>query len=162
MKKDPHFLIRAAQIQQEKQRFSHPLNPGSLMVGTHLSSMVGLKRSGVSLLSVPPGNESTIYHSHHCEEEWIYILQGTGTARVDDREYQVNAGDFLGFTTPSLAHNLHNSGDADLVYLVGGEHRDVEIAEFPDLGKRVIRHGETIEMVDIDTVEDLRFEGNSD
>ena len=34
----------------------------------------------------------------------------------------------------------------DLVYLMGGENLDVEIAGFPRLGKRRLRRGENIEI----------------
>jgi uncharacterized cupin superfamily protein len=35
------------------------------------------------------------------------------------------------------------------VYLMGGENLDVEIAEFPHLGKRMIRQQDTIEIYDL-------------
>jgi uncharacterized cupin superfamily protein len=47
-----------------------------------------------------------------------------------------------------VAHHLKNTGDADLVYLMGGENLAVEIAEFPRLGKRMLRRGEAIEIYD--------------
>jgi len=37
------------------------------------------------------------------------------------------------------AHHLRNTGAGDLVYLSGGEQRDIEIADFPRLGKRLVR-----------------------
>jgi hypothetical protein len=41
----------------------------------------------------------------------------------------------MGFPAPSVTHHLRNPGTEDLVYLMGGEHRDVEVAEFPSIGK---------------------------
>ena len=54
----------------------------------------------------------------------------------------------MGFPTPSVAHHLRNPYDEDLVYLVGGENLDVEISDFPRLGKRVLRRGQDVEIYD--------------
>ena len=51
-----------------------------------LSRLTGLKHSGVNLARIAPGKESFVYHSHQREEEWLYILSGTGTAEIDGHE----------------------------------------------------------------------------
>jgi len=143
------FLWHAAEIEDQADSFSHPWNPDSLVSGTRMSRLAGMQRVGVSKVTVPAGKESFIYHSHHREEEWLYILSGKGVARIDAQEYAVVAGDFMGFPTPSVAHHLTNPYAEDLVYLMGGESRDVEIADFPDLGKRMLRRGAEIEIFDV-------------
>lgn len=55
----------------------------------------------------------------------------------------------MGFPTPSVAHHLRNSYEQELMYLMGGENQDVEIADFPHLGKRMLRRGETVEIYDV-------------
>jgi len=126
--------------------FSHPWNPNSEIVGTRLSTLVGLSRTGVSLVHIPAGKESFVYHAHYREEEWIYIISGRGIAEIDDEEFEVSAGDFMGFPTPSVAHHLRNPYNEELAYLVGGENLDVEVAEFPRLGKRMLRRGQDVEI----------------
>jgi uncharacterized cupin superfamily protein len=143
------FLVKAEQIAAHLQTFSHPWNPNSEISGTFLGRRVGLKRTGVNFAKVPPGKESFIYHSHHREEEWIYILSGRGTAEIDGEEFEVSAGDFMGFPTPSVAHHLRNTGDEDLVYLMGGENLDLEVADFPQLGKRMLRREGCIEIYNL-------------
>ncbi|MEB3278127.1 MAG: cupin domain-containing protein [Lyngbya sp.] len=145
-KKSP--ILQAKQIVENIQMFSHPWNPNSEILGTDLGRTVGLKRTGVNFIKVPPGKESFIYHSHYSEEEWIYILSGKGVAEIDGEEFEVVSGDFMGFPTPSVAHHLKNIGDEDLVYLVGGENLEIEIAEFPKLQKRMLRRGNTVEIYD--------------
>jgi uncharacterized cupin superfamily protein len=140
------LLLRAEQIAANLHSFSHPWNPNSELAGTQLGMAVGLQRTGVNFIRVPPGKESFIYHSHYREEEWIYILSGHGVAEIDEAEFEVNPGDFMGFPTPSVAHHLRNTGDKDLVYLTGGENLEIEIAEFPRLGKRMIRRKEAVEI----------------
>jgi uncharacterized cupin superfamily protein len=149
MSKPKPNIIRRAEIEQARETAHHPLNPTSEIPGTHLSAMTGLERAGVSLVRIPPGKESFVYHAHYCEEEWLYIRSGRGVAEIDDVEHEVGPGDFMGFPAPSVAHHLRNPGDADLVYLMGGENRDVEIADFPKLGKRMVRRGSVADLFDI-------------
>ena len=142
-------IVRAADIAAHAQEFSHPWNAESLMRGTQLARSVGLKRTGVNLIRIPAGKESFAYHSHQHEEEWVYVLSGRALALIDDVEYEIGAGDFIGFPTPSVAHHLRNPGPDELVYLVGGENRENEIADFPKLGKRIVRRGKEVEVVDL-------------
>ena len=55
----------------------------------------------------------------------------------------------MGFPTPSVAHHLRNPFNEDLVYLMGGENRDLEVADFPKLGKRMIRRIDGIDIFDL-------------
>jgi len=149
MEKRPE-LIRAAEAEAAFETHSHPWNPKSEVSGVQLARRCGLKRTGVSLACLAPGRESFAYHSHEREEEWLYILSGTGTAEIDGEEHEVGPGDFMGFPTPSVAHHLRNSGDEPLVYLMGGENLDAEVATFPRLGKRMVRVGGRAEIYDLD------------
>jgi len=110
-----------------------------LIRGATLSRLTGLERTGISFARIPPGKESFVYHAHQFEEEWIYILSGRGVAEIDGQEHEVGPGDFMGFPTPSVPHHLKNPFDVELVYLMGGENREFEVAEFPKLGRRMVR-----------------------
>jgi uncharacterized cupin superfamily protein len=142
------FVLRASEISEQAATFSHPWNPNSHIIGTRMSALVGLQRTGVGLAKIPPGKESFIYHAHHQEEEWIYILSGRGIAEIEGETLEVSAGDFMGFPTPFVAHHLRNPYGEELIYLVGGENVDVEIVDFPHQGKRMLRRGEVIEIYD--------------
>ena len=142
------YVVRAKEAEESASRFSHPWNPNSELYGTRLSSLVGLSRIGVSRVRVPPGKESFVYHSHHREEEWIYVLSGRGVAEIGDEEHEIGAGDFMGFPAPQVPHHMRNPFDEELVYLVGGEALDVDVADFPRLGKRMVRLGEDVEIYD--------------
>lgn len=142
-------ILRALDAKAQQQTFSHPWNPNSEITGTMLGRALGLARTGVSLARIAAGKESFTYHSHACEEEWMYILAGRAVAEIDGVEYEVGAGDFLAFPTPSCAHHLRNPFDEELVYLMGGENREVEIADFPKLGKRMVRQGSEVQIYNI-------------
>lgn len=85
------------------------------------------------------------------------MLSGRGVIEIGDEEHEIGPGDFMGFPTPAVGHLLKNPvGDEDLVYLVGGERKEVEIATFPKLGKHVIRIGGAAKVVDSDKLEPFR------
>ena len=149
MAQEERFVARAEEIERQQERHAHPWNPNSELHGTRLSSLVGLSRLGVTRAVMPPGKESFVYHSHHREEEWMYVLSGRGVAEIGDEEYEVGAGDFVGFAAPQVAHHLRNPSEAeDLVYLMGGEVLDVDVADFPRLGKRMVRRETEVEIYD--------------
>lgn len=134
----------------EGRSFSHPLNPNSEIHMRSLGDAVGLERIGIHILRIPPGKESFVYHMHHTEEEFIYILSGRGIAEIGDEEHEVGPGDFMGFPAPSVGHHLRNPFNEDLMYLSGGERRTVEVADFPKHNKRIVRVGLTFSMYNID------------
>jgi uncharacterized cupin superfamily protein len=143
------FIFRSSEIEQREQSFSHPWNPKSQLIGVQLGRALGLKRTAVSIARMPPGKESFVYHSHQHEEEWLYILSGQGIAEIDGEELEVGPGDFMAFPTPSAPHHLKNPFDQELVYLMGGENREFEVADFPRLGKRMVKSGEKFEVYDV-------------
>jgi uncharacterized cupin superfamily protein len=140
------FILTSFEISQREQPFSHPWNPKSQLIGVQLSRALGLKRTGVSIARIPSGKESFVYHSHQSEEEWLYILSGRGIAEIDGEEIEIAAGAFMAFPTPSVPHHLKNPFDQDVIYLMGGENHGIEIADFPRLGKRMIRNGDQIDI----------------
>jgi uncharacterized cupin superfamily protein len=158
MAEDRPLLIRAsdrARIPEEKAR--HPLNPNSEIRGWSLSDLVGLKRCGLYLIRIPPGKESFILHSHHVQEEFMYVLEGRGMARIGDEEHEVGPGDFIGFPTPSVAHHLRNPFAEELVYLSGGEKGEFEVADFPGIGKRLVRAGKEVKLYPLAAGEPLSY-----
>ncbi len=137
------YLVKASKIQElPEQRFQHPLNANAVRRTKSIGDWVGLERLGVHLVRVEPGRDTTQFHYHHQEEEFIYILSGQGIATIGEAEYKVGPGDFMGFTAPSQPHSLSNLLDQDLVYLMGGERRSVDICDYPRLKQRLVRTGE--------------------
>src|SRR3954465_5643596 len=139
------WIIRAsdrAKIPEESQK--HPLNPNSEIHGWALSDLVGLRPVRPSLLRVPPGKESFILHNHYVQEEFMYVLSGRGMARIGDAANEIGPGGFIGIRTPSSLHTLREHGSEDLVYLAGGEKVAFEIADFPTVGKHLVRAGSEV------------------
>jgi uncharacterized cupin superfamily protein len=109
-----------------------------------LARQVGLERVGLSLIRVPPGRESFVFHKHNVEEEFAFVLSGKGVVDIGDETFDLAQGDFVGFPAGSHAHHIRNTGSEDLVYLSGGENAPLEIADFPRDGKRMIRMGKEV------------------
>ncbi len=144
----PKNIIRAKDQADSAFSFRHPLGEGgSEITMTMLARAAGLKRAGVNMGRVPPGKEAFVYHRHHNEEEWVYILEGSAVSDIEDVKEDVGPGDFIAYPA-GVAHNLKNNGETDLVYLMGGETSTVEVADFPRHGKRLLRAGDRIEFVD--------------
>lgn len=155
----PSPLIRHEHARQLEHTVRHPLNPQSEMHRISLGDLAGLQRLGVHLVRLDPTKEGCVYHTHTCEEEFIYILSGRGRALIDGAEHEVGPGDFMGFPTPSVPHHLWNPFNEPLTYLTGGERRATELCDFPRLGKLVIRRPGRCDLVDLDQIGPLDRSG---
>lgn len=135
----PH-LLKAGDIQAMPETVKvHPLNSQAVRHTKSLSEAVGMAHLGVHLVRVEPGKETTQFHFHHQEEEFIYIISGKGIAKIGEEQIEVEAGDFMGFTAPSLPHGMKNPFQEDLVYLMGGERQNFDACDYPKLKKRLYR-----------------------
>lgn len=140
--KASHIVRAASRTADTAEADTHPLNPRSRVSGHALSRPAGLKGVGLWELTIPPGRESFIYHRHHREEEFLYVLAGRGIVEIDDEEHEIGPGDFIGFP-PGVAHHLRNPFDEDLRYLSGGQNLESEVADFPREDRRLVRVGQT-------------------
>ena len=154
MSKDPS-LVRQSERPREGE-FRHPLNPNSEIHGFQLSRLTGLSRTAVNWIRIPPGRESYVFHTHEAEEEWVYVLAGRGMAEIGDEELEVGPGDFMGFPTPSVAHHLRNPFDDDLIYLCGGEIRELDVCDYPRQQVVLIRRRDEAHVVPTSEVRKIR------
>ncbi len=118
----------------------HAFNPNGVRHARGLSDACGLKQIGVHLVRLEPGRESTEYHTHTHDEEWIYILSGRVMAEIGGRKAEVKAGDFMGFVASSPYHTMTNPFTQDLVYLVGGTRHSYDVVDYPRRGIRSYKY----------------------
>ncbi|MCB1645490.1 MAG: cupin domain-containing protein, partial [Pseudomonadales bacterium] len=117
---DDNPLLKAAAIAALPETVNvHQFNANAIRHTRSLGDLLGLEKIGIHLVRVETGHDSTQFHTHHCDEEFLYILSGRGIAEIGNESVAVTAGDFMGFSTHSLPHNLHNPYPEDLVYLMG-------------------------------------------
>ncbi len=98
---------------------------------------IGARRLGYNVTRVPPGRRAFPFHSHHANEEMFFILEGSGTLRFGKEEFAVRKGDFIACPPggAEVAHQLINSGEAELVYLAVSTRIDTDVFSYPDSGK---------------------------
>ncbi|MBM3532516.1 MAG: cupin domain-containing protein [Alphaproteobacteria bacterium] len=142
MDRKPAAIFTDAEAQGSAQAFTQRLNPGSAFRIFRLGLRSGLRRTGVSVVWLAPGKESFAYHAHHAEEEWLFILEGAAICTIDGIETRLETGDFVGFPVPSVPHLLKNPFETACKYLVGGSRPDMDIIDYPALGKSYVIHGD--------------------
>ena len=80
-REQPHPLLRAEEIEELSETINvHQFNDEAIRHTRSLGDMVGMNSIGVHLVRVKPGNQSTQFHSHKNDEEFLYILSGKGLA----------------------------------------------------------------------------------
>jgi len=147
------YIIRHDAIEQmEGLAKTHFLNKNAQRINKSLGDLVGLKNLGFHIIEVLPGFESTEYHLHHFEEECVYILAGNATVTIDEVDYKVGAGDFVGYPAGGLPHTMKNTGSDVLRCIVVGQRLLHDVGDFPKLGKRIYRYGKSDDLVDLSDI----------
>ena len=102
-----------------------------------IGSKIGAEKLAYNITAVPPGKRAFPFHNHHTNEEMFFVLEGEGTLRFGDNEHPVRKGDFIccppGGT--DLAHQIINTGTAELRYLALSTALDTDVFQYPDSGK---------------------------
>lgn len=145
-----NYIIRKREIEEmDGLAKTHFLNENAQRINKSLGDLVGLKNMGFHIIEVEPGHESTECHVHYHEEECVYILAGRGTVTIDEIDYEVSAGDFIGYPAGGLAHTMTNTGDEVLRCIVVGQRLAYDVADYPRLGKRLYRYDGTNDLVEM-------------
>lgn len=148
------YIVRKADIDaMEGQSKTHFLNENAVRLNKSLGDIVGLENLGFHLIDVEPGHESTEYHVHYYEDECVYILEGDATVTIDEIDYEVGAGDFVGYPAAGLAHTMKNTGSITLKCIVVGQRLDGDIGDYPRLKKRIYRNKLGTDVVDINSIQ---------
>ena len=151
--KNMKYIVRSNEIEtMEGLAKTHFLNPNAKRTNKSLGDLVGLKNLGFHIIEVLPGHESTEYHVHHSEEECVYILSGNATVTIDETDYEVSAGDFVGYPAGGLPHTMKNTGTEVLRCIVVGQRLAHDVGDYPRLDKRLYRHDQSNDLVDIDNI----------
>jgi uncharacterized cupin superfamily protein len=82
----------------------------------------GLRRIGINIQKLAPGQRSSWPHAEENEEEFVYVLEGAVDAWIDGEVFPMKAGDLAAFPAGTgICHVLLNNSQNDVVLLVGGE-----------------------------------------
>jgi len=77
-------------------------------VKRQLGDVFHIQKFGVNLTQLAPGAQSSLFHQHTKQEEFIYILSGFPTLVLDRGEIKLEPGMCSGFTPGQGAHQLVN------------------------------------------------------
>lgn len=154
MTQDTYYLAADAIDDMPGQEKTHFLNENARRKEKSLAALTGLSEIDFCLVEVDPGDETTEHHKHYHEEECLYILEGTGTARIGAESREVNAGDFVGFRKGGLAHSLKNTGEETLRCIIVSQRNNHDVSDYPRRGKRLFRNKDlTWNLVDLAVID---------
>lgn len=111
---------------------------GSLFGGRRqrVGVQIGAQKLGYSFFTVPPAKAAFPCHTHTGNEEMIYVIEGEGVLRFGKEEIAVTAGNVIACPPGhEYAHQLINTGVAELRYLVVSTMVFPDICEYPDSNK---------------------------
>jgi uncharacterized cupin superfamily protein len=135
----PPYVVNIDSLPSEP-RPRHTSTPGVAATVRLPSTVTGLTRMGVHVRRIEPGFAGTNRHFHTVEEEWVYVLAGTGAVRIGPLRINVRPGHFVGFPTGPRPHHFLATQDEPLILLESGERRPAEDAcWYPDA--RVLSRG---------------------
>jgi mannose-6-phosphate isomerase-like protein (cupin superfamily) len=71
-----------------------------------------------AMMSLKPGESSSdkVENEHPHAEQWLYVVSGSGVAKVGRRSVQINEGDLL-LIPKRVPHRITNTGRARLTTL---------------------------------------------
>lgn len=109
-----------------------------------ISDHIGARNLGYNLTILPPGKAQCPFHNHHQEEEMFLIVKGEGELRFGDERYPIRQHDVIACPPggPEVAHQIINTGTTTLHYLALSTRLDVEVCEYPDSRKIMVRAGQ--------------------
>jgi uncharacterized cupin superfamily protein len=103
------------------------------MKTVYLGTAAGSEKIYVNIDYVKPGAKSVKYHSHSRQEEFFFILKGSGILRMKGEEVPVKQGDFVAKPAGlDIAHQFINNGSEILQILDCGTNERDETITYPD------------------------------
>ena len=88
----------------------------------------------VELIRLPAGAKNCPFHSHAAEWEFYLIVAGTGKIRAGKITRNLGAGDCV-LNPPGEAHQIINTGKADMLYYVIANNSAADFYHYPDSDK---------------------------
>lgn len=142
---DKPYIVETSKIKDEDFRKKvHELDTTSIRHIVRLGDLCGLTKLGINLERIPSNSKSSVLHWHSRDDEWVYILEGTGTLQTlpdgekEPREESVKAGDFIGFAAATRLAHVILTGDTELVFLCSGTREPVDVCTYPLLGIKLV------------------------
>lgn len=132
--KKRHKAVKAEEIPVRTKPSVYPEPFFSRMAGREkrqLGDFFDLKNFGVNLTRLLPGSQSSIFHFHTKQDEFIYVLEGNPTLITEEGESILEPGMCVGFAAGGSAHQIINRSVNDVVYLEIGDRTPGDEGIYP-------------------------------
>jgi uncharacterized cupin superfamily protein len=126
--------IKAVDVPTRTKPSTYPEPYFSQMAGREkrqLGDFFHLKNFGVNLTRLSPKSQSSLFHRHSKQDEFIYILEGKPTLVTDEGQALLEPGMCAGFPAGGTAHQLLNLTDTDVLYLEVGDRSEGDEGVYP-------------------------------
>jgi uncharacterized cupin superfamily protein len=137
-KKPPIMNVDAVELRTSPVPLPHGLEKkyGGARIG-FIGQALGAQKLGYNVTALPPGRRAFQLHCHRVNEEMFFVIEGTGEVRIGTERFPVRAGDVIACPPggPETAHQIINTGAAELRYLAVSTEMSPDICEYPDSGK---------------------------
>ncbi len=131
-----HTPVPAKSIPSPEKKTIYPQPFAALVEGRvkrKLGDHFGLTHFGVNLTELAPGAISALLHHHSKQDEFIYILQGTPTLLLDEKEYPLSPGDCMGLKAGAgVGHQLVNRSSDPVIYIEIGDRTEGDEVDYPN------------------------------
>ncbi len=105
-----------------KESYSYPNDSETFGFGICLSRHFKMKNVAIWLEELPSGKRSSWPHAHSHEEEFVYILSGSATIKLNDKLFVCDAGWGIDFKAGSgVSHTIINDSEQSVFYLCVGQ-----------------------------------------
>ena len=116
----PDPIISASSVPE--RRHSYPNSDENTGHTRGIGAAAGLRKIGVNLVRLLPGERSSWPHAEEKEEEFVYVLQGKVDAWIDGTIHPMKPGDFAAFPSGTgIAHCFINNTRREVLLMVGGQ-----------------------------------------
>lgn len=117
-------------------------------VKRRLGDAAGLKNFGVNLVTLAPGDLSSMRHWHSRQDEFIFVVEGELVLVTDAGDQVLSAGMAAGFPAGKEdGHHLINRGDRSATYLEMGDRTPGDAAVYSDIDMRAEPAGDSYRYV---------------
>jgi uncharacterized cupin superfamily protein len=107
-----------------------------------LGAATGSKLVGVDVTEIPPGKNSSQFHSHSLKEEFFYVLSGRCVLRLGEGKHELRAGDAVSRPAGTgVAHQFQNPFAEPcrvlMLGVMGGKGLE-DVADLPELRRQAV------------------------
>ena len=108
-------------------------------VAYEIGNLIGARKLGYWLVTVPPGKRFCPLHAEGSAEEMFLVWEGEPTIRTLHGEYVCRRGDVIAFPTGDIGtHQLVNNSDKPCAVLMLGTEHSEDSVYYPDSDKFLV------------------------